>query len=371
MRSFAWVACLLACTPQLPAAMPTVAAAQNPALPEPDGGDEQALDVASQDGPPSGPEIAEIAQGLADAGTPLKDAAPALPAPAQDALAQDALAQDALAQDVPTQDVPTQDLAAKEVADAAQDVADTAPEVSAGKPDGQPAAPVCDPAAKPLPNAALSEAAGDGGCGKGMVAIEKFCIDRWEAALVDVASGKSWSPFWNPGKLAVRAVAIAGAVPQGYISGTQAKAACLAAGKRLCTDSEWLRACRGPQKSTYPYGNTLKPGVCNDSRAKHPAVEYFATSASWIWSQLGHPCLAQLPDTVDKAGQNAGCVAAEGVFDLMGNVHEWTADPAGTFRGGFYVDTKLNGPGCLYATTAHTVSHWDYSTGFRCCADKL
>jgi formylglycine-generating enzyme required for sulfatase activity len=57
------------------------------------------------------------------------------------------------------------------------------------------------------------------------------------------------------------------------------------------------------------------------------------------------------------------------VLDLMGNLHEWTADPAGTFRGGFYVDTVRNGPGCLYRTTAHDVGHRDYSTGFRCCAD--
>ena len=32
-------------------------------------------------------------------------------------------------------------------------------------------------------------------------------------------------------------------------------------------------------------------------------------------------------------------------------------------------DTEKNGPGCLYATTAHNTQHWDYSTGFRCCAD--
>ena len=38
---------------------------------------------------------------------------------------------------------------------------------------------------------------------------------------------------------------------------------------------------------------------------------------------------------------------------MMGNLHEWTADPAGTFRGGYYVDTVINGNGCLYATTAH------------------
>jgi hypothetical protein len=53
---------------------------------------------------------------------------------------------------------------------------------------------------------------------------------------------------------------------------------------------------------------------------------------------------------------------------MMGNLHEWTADPAGTFRGGFYVDTVRNGNGCLYATTAHNTSYRDYSTGFRCCA---
>ena len=231
----------------------------------------------------------------------------------------------------------------------------------------------CDPDAKPQPNSGLAEAPGAAGCAAGMIAVAEFCIDKYEAALVEVVAGgpsKPWSPFWNPGKSAVRAVSIQGAVPQGYISGVQAGAACKAAGKRLCTDTEWLRACKGPAGLAYPYGKTLKPGVCNDVRAKHPAVEYFGTSAAWIWSKLGHPCIAQLADTVDPVGQNAGCVSAEGVLDMVGNVHEWTADPAGTFRGGFYVDTKLNGPGCAYATKAHDVGHWDYSTGFRCCADK-
>ena len=38
---------------------------------------------------------------------------------------------------------------------------------------------------------------------------------------------------------------------------------------------------------------------------------------------------------------------------------------------GFYADAKLNGPGCTYATTAHEFTYHDYSTGFRCCADKI
>ena len=129
------------------------------------------------------------------------------------------------------------------------------------------------------------------------------------------------------------------------------------------------RACRGPDATTYPYGDTREPGVCNDARECHPAVQYFETTADWIWSELGNSCINQLPDGLAATGSYTGCVSAEGAHDMMGNLHEWTADPAGTFRGGYYVDTVINGDGCLYATTAHGVSHWDYSTGFRCCAD--
>ena len=246
-------------------------------------------------------------------------------------------------------------------------------------------AAICDPNAKPQPNSTLgAEPAGQGGCPAGMAKVSQglppinqsvpkpFCIDRWEAALQDQVGG-NWqesSPYWNPGAASVRAVSRPNQVPAGYISGKQAAAACKLAAKRLCTDAEWLRACKGPVGTTFPYGPTLQPKVCNDSRAVHPAVEYFGTAADWIWSKLGHPCINQLPKSVAKTQTNVGCVSAEGLYDLMGNLHEWTADPAGTFRGGFYVDTKLNGPGCLYATTAHDMGHWDYSTGFRCCADS-
>ena len=165
----------------------------------------------------------------------------------------------------------------------------------------------------------------------------------------------------------MRAVSVAGSVPQAYVSGMQAASACAAAGKRLCTDAEWLRACRGAANTTYPYGGTRQPGVCNDARAVNPVVEYFGSSDPSVIAMGTHPCIDQLPSSLDPTGGNAGCVTAEGAFDMMGNLHEWTADPAGTFRGGSYVDTMLNGEGCLYATTAHDTLFWDYSTGFRCC----
>ena len=226
----------------------------------------------------------------------------------------------------------------------------------------------CDPDVVKLPNAGnTDEAPGVGACPDGMVPVSDFCIDRYEASLVYDVDGSSFSPFLNPGVAIVRAVSVIGAIPQGYISGAEASDACALAGKRLCTDAEWLRACQGPAGTTYPYGDVLQVGVCNDHRDVHPAIEYFETTDDWIWSELGNACLDQLPDSLDAAGANAGCVTAEGVFDMMGNLHEWTADPNGTFRGGYFVDTVINGPGCLYVTTAHATSHWDYSTGFRCC----
>jgi formylglycine-generating enzyme required for sulfatase activity len=201
-----------------------------------------------------------------------------------------------------------------------------------------------------------------------MVRVAHFCVDRYEASLVQ-ADGRSWSPFVNPGNTWVRAVSVRWAVPQGYVSGDQAREACAHAGKRLCQDSEWLRACRGPDQTMFPYGDKRLPGVCNDQRDVHPAAEYYGTRDPVIFSHLQNPCLNQLPESLDRTGARAECVTAEGVFDMMGNVHEWTADPRGTFRGGYYVDTMQNGSGCLYVTTAHHTAHWDYSTGFRCCAD--
>ncbi len=228
-------------------------------------------------------------------------------------------------------------------------------------------------AAMPRPNEGLVEAPGDPGCPPGMAGLDGFCVDRYEGALVErLADGaeRSWSPFFSPAGRDVRAVSIRGAVPQSQISGRQAAAACAAAGKRLCSDAEWLRACRGAADRVYPYGDARQPGVCNDAWPGHPAVEYFGSADNWVFSMLDNPCINQQADTVASGGDHPGCVTPEGVYDLMGNLHEWTADPQGTFRGGYYVDTVRNGDGCLYRTTAHDFGYSDYSTGFRCCADR-
>ncbi len=197
------------------------------------------------------------------------------------------------------------------------------------------------------------------------------CIDRWEAH-VEVQLGPGWSTHSPYDTLddevaPFRAASAGGVVPQGYISGVQARAACEASGKRLCTATEYRAACRGPDDRVWPYGDTRIPGACNEGRATHPVIELFGPGTPFDSVHMNDPLLNQLPDSLAKTGSHPQCQSPGGALDLAGNLHEWVDDPGGTFLGGFYVDAVLNGEGCKYTTTAHAMSYHDYSTGFRCC----
>jgi sulfatase modifying factor 1 len=216
----------------------------------------------------------------------------------------------------------------------------------------------------------------DGGtCPADMVLVgARVCVDRYEAALVEVlADGttRDWSPYLNPDTRRVRAISRANVVPQGYISGAQSAGACAEAGKRLCLRDEWMLACRGPSLRTYPYGNSLVPGACNVGRAVHPLISFYGRNdpSIFTFANMNNPGINQQPDSLARTGQFDRCVSQDGLFDMFGNLHEWIAEADGTFKGGFYADTNTNGAGCLYTTTAHGYTYRDYSTGFRCCAD--
>lgn len=217
-----------------------------------------------------------------------------------------------------------------------------------------------------------------GPCGRDGALVEmaeaRFCIDTYEGAL-EVRVDGAWQPR-SPYLVIddaeeIRAVPAKGAVPQAYLSGIESRRACAAAGKRLCRPDEWRQACQGPAGWTWPYGPAHVDGACNDDYAgTHPVVDYFGTSDGvWDSAHMNDPGVNQMPGTVAKGGDFAGCESSFGAFDLHGNLHEWVEDPNGTFQGGFFADGQINGPGCTYRTTAHTETYHDYSTGFRCCSD--
>jgi len=199
-----------------------------------------------------------------------------------------------------------------------------------------------------------------------------FCIDRWEASLVEVtASGeRAVSPFAPVDGRRVRAVAREGAVPQAYISGREAQAACKGSQKRLCRESEWVTACKAGGPGPFPYGAERRSGFCNDD-GRPPLKALFEGKGVDMYTDgpMNDPRLNQQPRTLARSGSFSRCTNPLGVYDMVGNLHEWVDDPEGTFRGGYYLDTKLNGPGCEYRTRAHHFGYHDYSTGFRCCAD--
>jgi formylglycine-generating enzyme len=224
----------------------------------------------------------------------------------------------------------------------------------------------------------------NGLCPPDMASIDdRFCVDRFEASLVEVLGNgeeRTFSPYEQVAGRIVRAVSVGHVVPQGYVSGDQAGEACARSGKRLCKPAEWRNACMGPSPATYGYGSTRESGRCNDHGKSAMGGVYGAPPQDrpgahgsgrsfWATDKMNNPALNQVPGTIAKSGDHAGCTNDYGVYDMVGNLHEWVADPNGTFQGGYYLDTKLNGEGCTYRTTAHSSDYHDYSTGFRCCSD--
>jgi hypothetical protein len=207
------------------------------------------------------------------------------------------------------------------------------------------------------------------GCPSDMTLVGHTCVDKWEGALVEVREDGSEAPFSAhepPNGHHVRAVSRAGVTPQAHISMNEAQRACKASGKRLCHAKEWKSACKGPEHTRYPYGSSRMENVCVDTNRTSPmAVLYNGEHTA---RTMNDPTANQLANTVEPTGAAAACTNSFGVYDMVGNVHEWADD--GAFHGGYYLDTKINGEGCEYTTTAHAKSYYDYSTGFRCCADE-
>ena len=70
------------------------------------------------------------------------------------------------------------------------------------------------------------------------------------------------------------------------------------------------------------------------------------------------------------AGSQPKCRSVFGVYDMIGNVDEWSSASVGRRRsilkGGYWGPVHAR---CRPMTTAHGETFPFYQTGFRCCAD--
>ena len=137
----------------------------------------------------------------------------------------------------------------------------------------------------------------------------------------------------------------AGAIPKTNLTRDEAKEICEATGKRLCTELELERACKGPDNKTFPFGDEYRAEPCGTGDRRGVAPNGF----------------------------HGTCKSPFGVPDLIGTVWVWTASDWGrgtdglvALRGGNDANGELvarcaNGRGAKPELKAQDV-------GVRCCA---
>lgn len=173
-------------------------------------------------------------------------------------------------------------------------------------------------------------------CPADMTTIQDaFCIDRWEASRPDATSE-------NAGADGSHATSRAGVLPWKVGSNDEARSACKAAGKDLCSPAQWQIACKGPDRTAYPYGDSYDPLSCNQVGSFGPGQFHLAPTGSF-----------------------EHCVNEWGVYDMSGNLWEHVLGGGDTtVRGGaFDCSDPVAFHRCEYVPQTWT----PLSKGFRCC----
>jgi serine/threonine protein kinase len=131
-------------------------------------------------------------------------------------------------------------------------------------------------------------------------------------------------------------------VPVAKANWQSASEACESLGKRLCTDREWEKACKGPGNWIYSYGDTYDREMCGGGVDEEYAI-----------------------------GERQTCVSGYGVWGMSGGPREWTASEAGSkgqrrvVKGGLRSNNE-RGSRCAFAVD-ESASYADGTLSFRCC----
>lgn len=133
------------------------------------------------------------------------------------------------------------------------------------------------------------------------VTVPSFSIDRYEVTNTQYrahldAIGAKTTEVWNDGTFPLDRANH----PVANVSWFEAKAYCEWRGARLPTEAEWEKAARGTDGRTYPWGDQMDPKLANIAE-----------------SHIGHT----LPVGAFPEGRSP-----YGLYDMAGNVWEWTED---------------------------------------------
>ena len=157
-----------------------------------------------------------------------------------------------------------------------------------------------------------------------------------------------------------------GAYPIIAITFDEAAAVCSRDKKRLCTEDEWTFACEGKDALPYPYGYERDATACVIDRS------YRMFDADRLGPRDSPRAVAELDRLWqgEPSGARASCRSPFGVYDLTGNIDEWTrATQPGRpsiLKGGYWGPVRTR---CRPSTRAHGTDFFFYQQGFRCCAD--
>ena len=157
-------------------------------------------------------------------------------------------------------------------------------------------------------------------CPTDMIAQNNFCIDQYE--------------YPN----------LPGVQPIADATYSMAKEACHSSGKHLCTDQEWLASCESPDVYRWPYGSEYQLRTCNDH--------------GWVSTEVNGSAAA--------SGEYENCKTKDEIYDMSGNLWEWTSGNTPRLRGGSWQLSA--GLGQCRSFSEPDPSYHAGEVGFRCCA---